>query len=238
MVSSPPLSHRTTPNPTDPRFWLEEVYRSDRPSEQRSDRLSDQHPADPRERRRVFAHGTGDVIWLDPDVIWVVCRGIVQVSMLHPNGDEVLLGLIAPSMPFGSPLTCLNSYTAKALTPVELLSFTLSEIEQSPNLTQALFRQLGRRLRQTEAFLAISSHRRVEERLRHLLLLLKLEVGEPTKTGAKLTVKLTHQQLANTIGTSRVTITRLLGKFREEGIVYQDKDRYLVISETIKSELN
>jgi CRP-like cAMP-binding protein len=225
MVTPTTVSTHPPAQPLDPRFWLEDVYRSDQ-------RLPDQ-----RERRRIVAHSPGEVIWLDADVVWVVCRGVVQVSMLHPNGDEVLLGLIAPAMPFGAPFTSLTSYAAKALTPVELLSFSLSEIEQSPNLTQALFRQLGRRLRQTEAFLAISSHRPVEERLRHLLLLLKLEVGEPHPQGAKLTVKLTHQQLANTIGTSRVTITRLLGKFKAEQLVQQDRERYFLISDKLQPSM-
>jgi CRP-like cAMP-binding protein len=208
------------PSQLEPRFWLEELYRTD--------------PQVPelRETHRTFSYASGEAIWTEPNHIWVVCSGVVQLSMLHPSGDEVLLGLVVPSMPFGAPLTNLQSGTTKALTSVELLRFSLQEIEQSPNLTLALFRQLNRRLLQTESILAISSHRRIEDRLRHLLLLLKQEVGEPTRDGheVRLQVKLTHQQLANTIGTSRVTITRLLGQLRAENFVYQDRDRHLVIT--------
>jgi CRP-like cAMP-binding protein len=214
MVNSSVISQ----SQPDPRFWLEQLYRTD--------------PKVPelRDPRRVFTYTSGEVIWPDPDQIWVVCSGVVQISTIHASGDEIILGLVSPSMPFGAPLTHLQSYITKALTPVELICFKVQEIEQSPNLTQALFRQLSHRLRQTEAMLAITSHRRVEDRLRHLLLLLKQEVGEPIQGDAiRLTVKLTHQQIANAISASRVTITRLLGKLRAENLVYQDQARHLII---------
>nr|WP_330359399.1 helix-turn-helix domain-containing protein [Moorena bouillonii] len=71
-------------------------------------------------------------------------------------------------------------------------------------------------MRQTEILLAISGQRRVEVRLQHLLLLLKREVGEPVPEGIRIGMRLTHQDLANAIGTTRVTITRLLSKFKHE----------------------
>jgi CRP-like cAMP-binding protein len=213
MANSFPL----TPPSSDPRFWLETLYRN---YEQESEF---------RTAHRVFTYSSGEEIWLEPDQIWVVCSGVVQISTLHPSGDEVLLGLVVPSMPFGTSLTHLQSYISRALTPVEILCFSLKDIEQSPNLTLALFRQLSRRLRQTESLLAVSSHRRIEERLRQLLLLLAQEVGEPCDQGTRITIKLTHQQLASAIGTSRVTITRLLGTLRQENFAYQDQDRHLII---------
>lgn len=203
-------------SPSDQRHWLESIYRSDRRTN--------------GEQRRTHTYGSGETIWMEAEKIWVVCRGVVQLSVLHPSGDEVLLGLAGPSMPFGAPLTILGSYSAKALTSVELLCFAMAEVETSPHLAQELFRHATRRLCQTEAVLAITSHRRIEDRLRHLLLLLKQEVGQPTPNGIRLSVKLTHQQLANAIGTSRVTITRLLGKLREEKWVKLDRDRHLIIT--------
>jgi len=176
---------------------------------------------------------SGDCIWLHPERIWVVSQGIVQLNLLHPSGDEVILGLAGPGMPFGSALTTLEAYQARALTPVELMSFTIAEVEASPNLTQSLFRGLSRRLRQVEAILAISSHRRIEDRLRHLLYLLRQEVGHPHPQGYRLAVRLTHQQLASAIGTSRVTITRLLGKLREENWLRFDRDRHLILTPTM-----
>lgn len=200
----------------DQRYWLEKIYQGDRLAQ--------------KEQRRIYNYASNTHIPLESGRLWIVNQGMVQLNVLHPSGDEVILGLVTPLMPFGRELSFLGAYSARALTPVELLSFSWLEIEACPELCQKLFRPLAHRLRQTEAILAISSHRRVEERLRHLLLLLKQEVGQPTSQGFRLSVKLTHQQMASAIGTSRVTITRLLGKLRAEKWVKLDRDRHLVIA--------
>lgn len=105
----------------------------------------------------------------------------------------------------------------------------MSDIEQSPLLSQEIFRHLSRRLQQSEAFLALAGCRRVEDRLRQLLILLQHEVGQPVKTGMRLNVRLTHQHLANAIGTTRVTVTRLLGQLREEGWLTIDPTRHIIL---------
>ncbi|NEQ26858.1 MAG: Crp/Fnr family transcriptional regulator, partial [Microcoleus sp. SIO2G3] len=94
---------------------------------------------------------------------------------------------------------------------------------------------MGRRLQQAEAFLAMVGYRRVEDRLRHLLLLLKQEIGQPIEGGTRLGVRLTHQQLANAIGTTRVTVTRLLSQLHDEGWLAIDSQRHLVLLSAIAS---
>jgi CRP-like cAMP-binding protein len=172
---------------------------------------------------------SGQMISLRPDELWVVCRGVVVLNTLHPTGDEALLGVATPSMPFGLPLTWITPYSAIALTEVDLLPLTLMEVEKSPTLCQGLFRHLSRRLQQSEAFLALSGCRRVEERLKQLFILLQHEVGQPTQHGTRLQVRLTHQQLANAIGTTRVTVTRLIGQLKHEGWLAIDAKRHIIL---------
>lgn len=173
---------------------------------------------------------SGQEIEMLPNEIWVVCRGVVQLGTLYDTGDEALLGLAGPSMPFGLPLTLIRPYQAIALTDVDLMRLTQAEVDQSPLLAQGLFRQLTRRLRQTEAVLAMVGYRRVEDRLRHFLILLKQEVGQPLPAGGmRLGVRLTHQQLANAIGTTRVTVTRLINQLREEGWLSIDRNRHIIL---------
>jgi CRP-like cAMP-binding protein len=171
---------------------------------------------------------SGQEIELLTQEIWVVCRGVVQLGTLYDTGDEALLGLAVPSTPFGLPLTLIRPYQAIALSDVDLMRLTQSEVEQSPMLAQGIYRQIIRRLRQTEAILAMVGYRRVEERLRHFLLLLKQEIGYSTPAGVRLGVRLTHQQLANAIGTTRVTVTRLISQLREEGWLTVDRHRHIV----------
>lgn len=179
--------------------------------------------------RNLCAYRAGQPIPMTTQDLWIVYRGVVQLSTLYPSGDESLLGLAGPSMPFGMPLTLIHPYQATALSDVDLMSFSMTEIEQSPTLAREIFHHLARRLRQTEAMLAMVGCRRVEDRLRQLLLLLQMEVGQPVAEGTRLSVRLTHQHLASAIGTTRVTVTRLLGQLREEGRLIIDDNRHIIL---------
>ncbi|NJK48133.1 Crp/Fnr family transcriptional regulator [Candidatus Gracilibacteria bacterium] len=181
------------------------------------------------EGRRLHFYDRGEEIPLAEQGVWQVYRGVVQLSQLSLNGEEVLLGWAQPSTFFGLWLTHIESYQAKALSEVYLRWYPLSEIESSANLSHSVLTQVVRRMRQTEALLAIAGLRRVEERLQELLNLLKKELGQPVAQGTRLVVRLTHQNLANAIGTTRVTVTRLLGNFQRQGAIRLDRDRHLII---------
>jgi CRP-like cAMP-binding protein len=133
-------------------------------------------------------------------------------------------------MPFGLPLSQLVSYEAIALTDVVLMRVHITEIEQSPQLAQSLFQALMRQLQQTERLLAIAGDRRVGDRLRQLLDFLREEIGQVTPQGVRLSVRLTHQQIAEFSGSSRVTVTRLLREFRGEGWLSVDPERHLLFT--------
>ena len=180
--------------------------------------------------RGLLTYKSGQQIALNPQDIWVVCRGMVKLTTLYPNGDEAILGLIYPSMPFGLPFTQVHPYEAVALSEVVLMRFHQMEIEHSPRLAQGIFQQLTRRLAQTEILLSIVGERRIEDRLRQLLYFLKREVGQSTPEGIRIAVRLTHQQIASLIGSTRVTVTRLLRQFCEEGWLRQDQKRYLILT--------
>ncbi|HEY9634493.1 MAG TPA: Crp/Fnr family transcriptional regulator [Coleofasciculaceae cyanobacterium] len=188
---------------------------------------SDQH--EPKEGRRLHFYAKGEEIPLVSQGVWQVCQGIVQLSTLCQNGEEVWLGWAEPSTFFGQWFSILKSYQATALSDVHLTWFSLAEIHASGRLAQVILPQLVRRTRQTEALLAISGQRRVEERLQHLLVLMKQEIGQPVAEGTRIGVRLTHQNLANAIGTTRVTVTRLLSKLKSEGAIAIDRDRHIVL---------
>lgn len=178
-------------------------------------------------RRHFYDRGTK--IPLINHGVWQVEEGVVQLSKFNPSGEEVLLGWSQPSTFFGMGLTSNDAYQGKALSDVSLLWYSLAEIEASPNLAHNVLTQVVRRMRQTEALLAIAGMRRVEDRLLELLQLLKQDLGQPLSEGTRLVVRFTHQNLANAIGTTRVTVTRLLGHFQRQGYVSFDSDRHMII---------
>ena len=170
------------------------------------------------QNRKLWSFKRGEAIPMTHEHIWVVYKGVVQLNTLYATGDEGIIGLASPCMPFGLPFTQVDPYEAIALSDVLLMRLHQAEVEQSPRLAQHLFHELTRRIQQTEALLAMSGCRRVKDRLKQLIILLQQELGHVTSDGIQLNVKLTHQQLASMIGSTRVTITRLLNELKEEGI--------------------
>lgn len=188
---------------------------------------NDYHPKDKYPR---YSYAKGETIHLEPQTIWLVSRGLVKLSTINENGEEMLVGLAGTSMPFSSSMTYLNNYQATALSEeVELVRIAFTEIDASPRLKQAFLAQVNRRLKQTELLLAISGKQQVKERLQNFLLFLKQEIGQPVTEGTLLNVRLTHQELANACRTTRVTITRELGKLQQQGKIAFDYKHCIIL---------
>ncbi len=176
-------------------------------------------------------YSKGETIPFEPQMVWFVIDGVVKLTTLSDRGEEMLVGLVGEPMVFGSSLTALHTYQAIALSNVKLAPIPLSAVAQSPRLAQALFSSLKQRLQQTESLLAIYGQIRVEERLNNLLMLLKQAIGQPIEQGVRLRARLTHQDFASACCTTRVTVTRLLGKLQEQGKLAFDAQNHLVLKE-------
>ncbi|WP_404787844.1 Crp/Fnr family transcriptional regulator [Altericista sp. CCNU0014] len=180
--------------------------------------------------RNAMGFKKGQFIPMERETILVVYRGLVKLNMLYSSGDESILGLLHPSMPFGLPLSQLTSYEAVALTDVLVMRVDQVQIDRTPRLAQSLYPEMTRRLQQTEALLAITGERRIENRLRALLQFLCQEMGQETPQGMRLNVRLTHQQISEMIGTTRVSVTRMLKDFQKAGWLNVDSKRHLLIN--------
>ncbi|WP_414562789.1 MULTISPECIES: PAS domain-containing protein [unclassified Anabaena] len=189
--------------------------------------LNNEH--DLSQDRPIHKHPKGDTISLNPLLIWYVRQGLVKLSTFCETGEEILIGLASQDMVFGSNMTSLPIYQATALSDVELVSIYVTEIATDPLLSHTLLPKINQRLKQTESLLAITGRRRVEERLHHLLQLLKQEIGEPVAEGTRLTVRFTHEDIASACCTTRVTITRLMGKLQQQGLISFDAKKYIII---------
>lgn len=199
------------------------------PVQSEADLAKNEHNLSQNKPKHIFLKG--EIIPLKPQTIWQVCRGVVKLTTMSENGEEVLVGLAGPALPFGSDLTSLHTYQAIALTEVELVCFSVAELAASDSLAKSILPQINQRLRQTEALLAISGQRRVKDRFLQLLQLLKQEIGQKVEQGTRLSVRFTHQDLADACSTTRVTITRVLGKLQEQGIVVIDSKNHIVLKD-------
>ncbi|MBU6353337.1 MAG: Crp/Fnr family transcriptional regulator [Cyanobacteria bacterium REEB498] len=171
----------------------------------------------------------GSTVPLLKNSVWLVVRGMVKLTAISMQGDELLLGLAGANEPFGDPLTQVDAYAAITMVDTDLLCVSCDAIARNPALAIGLLQAVGQRYRQSEALLALLGLRRIEERVRGFLELLATSYGQPCDQGLRLNIKLTHQDIAAALSTTRVTVTRILGALRDEGWLQIDAQRRLVI---------
>ena len=181
-------------------------------------------------KRNLVQLACGSQVPLLRHSIWLVVRGMVKLGAITIHGDELMLGLAGPNEPFGEPLTDVEAFDARTLCDTDLLCLPMDEVRANPSLTLAMLEAVSRRYRQSQALLALMGLRRVEERVRGFLELLALEYGQHCAEGLRLDLRLTHQEMASALGTTRVTVTRVIGLLRQEGWLQLDGQRRLVIS--------
>ena len=182
------------------------------------------------EKRSLVHLPAGSRVPLLKKSVWLVVRGMVKLSAISVQGDELLLGLAGPNEPFGDPLSNVEVYEATTLCESDLLCVTCDEIAASPHLAMALLQGMGVRYRQSEAMLGLLGLRRIEDRVRGFLELLANDYGQPCDQGLRLNIKLPHQELVSALSTTRVTVTRVLGSLKDEGWLQLDGQRRLVIA--------
>lgn len=170
--------------------------------------------------------------------VYFLLTGAVKLSRVYESGEEITVALLRENSVFGvlSLLTGQNSdrfYHAVAFTPVELLSAPIERAErafhQNPELSRLMLQGLASRILQTETMIETLAHRDMESRLVSFLLVLCRDFGESTPDGSvRIDLKLSHQAIAEAIGSTRVTVTRLLGELREQAQISIRKKRITV----------
>ena len=169
-----------------------------------------------------------------PDALYVLRSGLVTLSHLSEGGQESILRVFGPGDVFGEILLTIPArpFLATALTasvvtviPAKTFRHLLSTI---PRIGFNFTCVLSRRLTEMALDRAQASHKWSAERL--ALTLSKLGAAHGVKEGAgtAITLPLTHQILADMIGTSRETVTRDLRRLKRQGVVSQ-RGRILVI---------
>jgi CRP-like cAMP-binding protein len=179
---------------------------------------------------------SGSRIPLQGDDIYIVARGIIRIQTLSTDGDESILGLVGPMMPIAQRFTLLQPYEAYALTPVEILRLRWEEVQASVELLNEFNNATIRRLLYTEVMLSLLSQKQIIERLIRFISFLSKEFGKPTPQGIRLEFKLTHQQIATVLNTTRVTVTRLMGDLKRASFIRVDKDRNLYVLDALSND--
>ncbi len=146
------------------------------------------------------------------NALWKIDSGVVRTMTWLEDGTTVTLGLWGAEDVVGKTLSHIEPYQIECLTVVEATLISSNIWHQD---TDALLAHLY----QAEEFTLIRSQRRVEEMMLKLFAWLAKKFGHKVKEGHLIDVRLTHQDIADLLGTTRVTVTRLLKQFEEQGYV-------------------
>ncbi len=169
--------------------------------------------------------------------MYLLRRGAVRLSRVYESGEEITVALLRENSIFGvlSLLTGQKSdrfYHSVAFTRVEMVSAPAASvrraIEQDARVGLLLLQGLSSRILQTETMIETLTHRDMSSRLVSFLLVLCRDFGVPGSQGITIDLKLSHQAIAEAIGSTRVTITRLLGDLRSAGLLEIDRKRITV----------
>jgi CRP-like cAMP-binding protein len=103
----------------------------------------------------------GSTVPLLKNSVWLVVRGMVKLTAISMQGDELLLGLAGANEPFGDPLTQVDAYAAITMVDTDLLCVSCDAIARNPALAIGLLQAVGQRYRQSEALLALLGRARL-----------------------------------------------------------------------------
>ena len=162
-----------------------------------------------------------DLLPLPPERMWKIERGVVRSQTLDEDGRAITLGFWGQGDLLGAPLCRMKPYHVECLTPVEISELPPGSC-QLPDALDALLVHVWK----SEEFLAIVQQRFVVQRLWGLLEWLAEEFGTATADGQMFDLRLTHQDMAETINATRVTVTRLLKQFEQAGKIRRVRYRY------------
>lgn len=171
--------------------------------------------------------------------VYFLIKGAVKLSRVYEAGEEITVALLRENSIFGvlSLLTGQKSdrfYHAVAFTPVEVTAVPIEQMQKAlasnPNLALMMLQGLSSRILQTEMMIETLAHRDMGSRLVSFLLILCRDFGIPSPEGVTIDLKLSHQAIAEAIGSTRVTVTRLLGDLREANMISINKKKITVFN--------
>jgi len=170
---------------------------------------------------------------LPGDYMYVIRKGRAKVTKASEDGREKIMNFLETGAFFGDMALLGDeprSASVKTLEESVLMALSRRDfidlLRQSPDLSLAVIEELANRLRETNEQARSLSFQGVEERTRNLFE--RISRQEEGGAGRRLTPPLTHQQIADMVGTSRETVTRSIKQLKESGWLAQEGKRYVI----------
>ena len=145
------------------------------------------------------------------NALWRIESGVVRTVTWLEDGTIITLGLWGPGDTIGKPISKCDPFQIECLTKVEAILLSGDRWLNRDILLS--------HIQQAEDFMVMRGYKRVDFMLYQLLNWLAKRFGSEVEQGHLIDMILTHQDIAEIIGTSRVTVTRTLGHFEQQGLI-------------------
>ena len=162
----------------------------------------------------------------DPRGVFVLCQGEAKLSISSSEGKTLvirianageILGLVSALS--GSPYEVTAETTYPSQVAFVRRDDFLRFIAKYPEATQNVTRQMSEEYRSAcEQLRTVGLSSSVQEKLARLLLTWSTDKQE-TKDGVRLTLPLTHEEIAEFVGTTRESVTRTLSEFKHRRLI-------------------
>ncbi len=182
-----------------------------------------------------------EIIFFESDnfkKLYLLVQGRVKLSMLSPNGKEKVLTILQPGDILGEisffdhdphPLT------AEAVERAQLMIIPWNNLEsiinERPGLALRIIEGLAKKARLLTSQVRELVFQDAAGRLASLLIRFSEDFGIEVDKGVMIDIVLTHQEIANLLGTSRVTVTKLINNFIDDGVIEMEHRKIIVIDQ-------
>jgi CRP/FNR family cyclic AMP-dependent transcriptional regulator len=163
------------------------------------------------------------------DVFYLIREGQVKVTMTSPEGKEIILSILAAGDFFGEMALFDNeprSATVIAIEPLEVVSIWRTDflhiLSENFSITQKVLGELSKRLRNASNRIESLATMDVYGRLARFFLDLARQSGKVLDNEYIAVIRPTHQAIANMIGTSRETVSRLIHELMKQNLLLSE----------------
>lgn len=171
------------------------------------------------------------------DAFYFLKSGRVKISKMTPDGEEQILKLIEPGGIFAEVILFSDEdypATARVLEDAKVGMIKKKDFEDLimsyPQLAIRLLRLLNTRLREAQMKVKEMGLYDTHSRTASLLLRLAQTYGSRDEGQISFKLELTRQDMASMIGTTRETVTRILSKFRKQGIIESKGNKITILN--------
>lgn len=156
-----------------------------------------------------FKRGQSIEPLFEQQTLWRIHNGYVRTYSLEEDGTFIPLSFWGKGDWVGTRLSSLDPFEIECITDVMAVKLP-ENYEMTPQIVMT-------HLKQAQEFVRIMHQRKIENRLLNFLTMLAQRFGHQNNGSLSIEPYLTHEQIATSIGASRITVTKALSEFKQSG---------------------